>query len=210
MRATYGGFQLGFAAFLAWCALQPERAATGLFATALVVGAVGAGRAIGLLVDATPTAFHATGLVFEIGLAAVCILWHRRLPQSARMMGPEMKIGYVNVFVSDLERAIAFYRDTLGLALMHGAPEHGYAAIAAGSISLGLAVPGEADAALIGRHTGVGFAVDDLEAEHARLVSAGVTFPMAPSRQPWGGFIATFEDPDGNLYYLDEVSAAHG
>jgi predicted enzyme related to lactoylglutathione lyase len=70
-------------------------------------------------------------------------------------------------------------------------------------------VPGDDQKNLVGVHTGVGFAVSDLEAEHRRLADAGVTFTMEPSRQPWGGFMALFVDPDGNIYYLDEVSAAH-
>jgi predicted enzyme related to lactoylglutathione lyase len=120
------------------------------------------------------------------------------------------RIAYVNVFVADLDRAIAFYRDDLGLELaMHDA-DHGYASLQAGAVSLGLAVPGDEQRELVGRHTGVGLAVDDLEAEHARLVARGVAFPMAPERQPWGGFMALVSDPDGNLFYLDEVSAAHG
>jgi predicted enzyme related to lactoylglutathione lyase len=120
-----------------------------------------------------------------------------------------MQIAYVNVFVSDLDRAVEFYAKTLGLELEHASPEHGYASLAAGPVRLGLAVPGDDQRDLIGTHTGVGLAVSDLEAEHKRLASAGVTFTMEPSRQPWGGFMALFEDPDGNVYYLDEVSAAH-
>lgn len=57
----------------------------------------------------------------------------------------------------------------------------------------------------MGRHTGVGFGVPDLRAAHARLEAAGVRFPMPPARQPWGGFMAMFADPDGNLFYLDEL-----
>lgn len=121
-----------------------------------------------------------------------------------------MEIAYVNVFVSDLDRALAFYRDALGLALEHAAPEHGYASLSAGPVRLGLAVAGEAQRELVGRHTGVGLAVSDLEAEHARLADRGVAFPMPPSRQPWGGFMALVADPDGNVLYLDEVAAAHG
>ena len=41
-------------------------------------------------------------------------------------------------------------------------------------------------------------------------MALGVAFPKPPERQPWGGFMALFADPDGNTYYLDEVSAAHG
>ena len=120
-----------------------------------------------------------------------------------------MQIAYVNVFVTDLERAVEFYAGTLGFTLEHKAPEHGYASLATGSVRLGLAVPGADQQELVGRHTGVGLAVDDLEAEHARLSARGVRFPMPPSRQPWGGFMALCEDPDGNVYYLDEVAAAH-
>jgi len=120
-----------------------------------------------------------------------------------------VRVAYVNVFVSDLSRAIAFYEGVLGLPLAHAAEEHGYASFAAGPVHLGLAVAGADQADLVGRHTGVGFAVDDLEAEHARLAAEGVAFSMAPTRQPWGGFMALFLDPDGNVYYLDEVEAAH-
>lgn len=120
-----------------------------------------------------------------------------------------MNIAYVNVFVSDLDRAIEFYERTLGLALEHTAREHGYASFAAGPVRLGVAVAGPEQRELVGRHTGIGFAVSDLETEHARLAGRGVAFPMAPSRQPWGGFMALAEDPDGNVFYLDQVSAVH-
>lgn len=120
-----------------------------------------------------------------------------------------MHVAYVNVFVTDLDRAVRFYRDDLGLGLEQSSPEHGYASLAAGPIRLGLAVAGAGQQELVGRHTGLGFAVSDLEAEHSRLVERGVRFPMPPSRQPWGGFLALAADPDGNVFYLDEVSAAH-
>lgn len=121
-----------------------------------------------------------------------------------------MQIAYVNLFVSDLERALAFYQGTLGLALEHAAPEHGYASLVVGPIRLGLAVAGPEQRGLVGRHTGIGFAVPDLAAEHDRLAGLGVRFPMPPARQPWGGFMALAEDPDGNVFYLDQVSLAHG
>ncbi len=117
-------------------------------------------------------------------------------------------IGYVNVFVSDLERAIDFYATGLDLKLRHAAREHGYAAFDAGPVSLGLAqVRADApeSAALVGRHTGIGFGVSDLEAAHAELRKRGVRFTMPPEKQPWGGFMAIFADPDGNLFYLDQI-----
>jgi len=120
-----------------------------------------------------------------------------------------MQIAYVNVFVKDIEKAVAFYESILGLTSKFSDPEHGYASIDAGPVQLGLAVAGPDQAELVGRHTGVGLAVEDLKAEHARLTALGVSFPMPPSKQPWGGFMALVADPDGNVFYLDEVAAAH-
>ena len=40
--------------------------------------------------------------------------------------------------------------------------------------------------------------------------AAGVSFEMPPSRQPWGGYMAMFKDPDGNLFYLDQVAGDAG
>jgi len=121
-----------------------------------------------------------------------------------------MQICYVNVFVNDLTKATAFYRDTLGLPLQFSSAEHGYASFSAGGVRLGVALAGSDHAQLVGRHTGVGFEVPDLEAEHTRLSGLGVRFTMPPTRQPWGGFMAMISDVDGNVFYLDQVSAVHG
>ncbi len=120
-----------------------------------------------------------------------------------------MQIAYLNVFVSNLDRAIEFYQAKLGLDLEFSSAEHGYASFSAGAVRLGIAVPGQDDQALIGRHTGIGFEVADLEAEHEQLKQLGVNFTLAPTRQPWGGFMALMSDPDGNIFYLDQVSAVH-
>lgn len=121
-----------------------------------------------------------------------------------------MKISYVNVFVTELNSAVIFYQEKLGLELLFSHPEHGYASFSAGAIRLGLAVPGADQPELVGRHTGIGLEVTDLEGEHARLSGLGVSFTMPPTWQPWGGFMALVADPDGNVYYLDQISAAHG
>jgi predicted enzyme related to lactoylglutathione lyase len=44
--------------------------------------------------------------------------------------------------------------------------------------------------------------VDDIHATAARLQSAGVVFMRPPEQEPWGGWIATFPDPDGNVVQL--------
>ena len=110
--------------------------------------------------------------------------------------------------VSELGRAIEFYEAKIGLKLQYSSPEHGYASFAAGSVRLGIAVPGTDQRELIGRHTGVGLAVSDLEAEHVRLTGLGVRFTVPPTKQPWGGFMALVSDPDGNIFYLDQIAPA--
>ena len=49
------------------------------------------------------------------------------------------------------------------------------------------------------------FLFDDIEAVAAGLRSAGVAFLREPSSEPWGGSIATFEDPDGNTLQLMQL-----
>jgi predicted enzyme related to lactoylglutathione lyase len=120
-----------------------------------------------------------------------------------------MDIAYVNVYVSDLDRAVAFYEGILGLEKQFADAEFGYASFAAGPVHLGLAVAGEGQEALIGRHTGVGFSTSDLEADYAALSGQGVHFSMLPEKQPWGGFMALLDDPDGNVFYLDQVNVMH-
>jgi len=122
-------------------------------------------------------------------------------------MKRSVTIGYVNVFVSDLDRSMEFFEKTLGLGLQFGEKDFGYASFDAGPIRIGLAAVDMDDpdsAVLVGRHTGVGFQVKDLKQAHAELEARGVDFPMKPAKQPWGGFMALFRDPDQNIFYLDE------
>lgn len=49
--------------------------------------------------------------------------------------------------------------------------------------------------------------VTDIQAAHARLATAGVVFSRAPEREEWGGWVATFADPDGNILQLMQLPA---
>ncbi|MEQ8859365.1 MAG: VOC family protein [Pseudomonadales bacterium] len=118
----------------------------------------------------------------------------------------DLRIGYVNVHVGDLQRSLAFFRDALGLPVGFSDAEFGYASFATAGTGFAIAQTGEPD--LVGRHTGIGFVVSDLDAAHAELAARGVHFTQAPTRQPWGGYMALFTDPDGNVFYLDQVDQA--
>ena len=58
------------------------------------------------------------------------------------------------------------------------------------------------DRALVGRFTGISFAVDDLDRVHQELTAAGISFTSSPKLQPWGGRLATLADPSGNEVQL--------
>lgn len=122
------------------------------------------------------------------------------------MLNPQL--WYVNIFVSDLTRAVAFFQGTLGLPLQFQEEEFGYASFAPKGVRLGVA---QVDSnspespSLVGRQTGIGFGVPDLRAAYEQLTAQGVRFTMVPTQQPWGGFMAMFADPDGNIFYLDQL-----
>jgi len=50
--------------------------------------------------------------------------------------------------------------------------------------------------------------VANIAAVHARLIDSGVAFLRAPELEPWGGWVATFVDPDGNTLQLFELPPA--
>ena len=51
----------------------------------------------------------------------------------------------------------------------------------------------------------VNLLVDDIRAVHARLMRAGVAFTRPPQAEDWGGQVATFLDPDGNVLQLFQL-----
>jgi hypothetical protein len=77
VRATYGGFELGLAAFLAWCLAAPERVRTGLLASALTIAGFGVTRLMGIAIDGTVNHAIYIALALEwTGIAATsAALW---------------------------------------------------------------------------------------------------------------------------------------
>ena len=127
--------------------------------------------------------------------------------QAADIGGAVVKLWYVNLFVSDFERALGFYEETLGFAPETKDSQFGYASFATADVRFAIVLSGDSE--LVGRHTGIGFGVEDLAAAHRDLAARGVEFTMPPERQPWGGFMAMFRDPDGNSFYLDQLDDRH-
>ncbi|MDP3984465.1 MAG: VOC family protein [Acidimicrobiia bacterium] len=51
----------------------------------------------------------------------------------------------------------------------------------------------------------INLGVDDIDGMHERLMAAGVGCLRSPSYEPWGGRVASYRDPDGNVVQLLEL-----
>jgi len=113
------------------------------------------------------------------------------------------RIGQIAVPVGDLERAVAFYRDTLGMDFLFQAPP-GLAFFNCAGVRLMLDVPAKSQSP---NHASiVYFTVPDIEAAFETLSARGVRFESKPhliaklaDHELWMAF---FWDPDDNLLAL--------
>ncbi len=123
-----------------------------------------------------------------------------------------MNLNTARVFVRDLAQAEAFYARTLALPLRAGGASQGFCLFAPGNTQLIVeAVAADApddEQVLVGRFTGLSFAVPSVEVTYRDLLARGVRFTEAPELQPWGGVLATFQDPDGNVFQLAQYPGA--
>ena len=115
-------------------------------------------------------------------------------------------VWYVNVFVSDFEKSLHFYTEQLGLEPIIQDKSFGYASFKTEGAGFAIAAvaPDADNADLVGRHTGIGWGVENLQDTYQSLLAKGVRFSAPPQRQPWGGHMALMLDPDDNVFYLDE------
>ena len=101
------------------------------------------------------------------------------------------------------ERLREFFRNVLGLSDDY--PDLGNPFIAGGtSIYIGPHSEVHGDTREPARIL-LNFFVDDLAAEQGRIEAHGVKFIRTAGREPWGGVISTFPDPDGNYLQLIEM-----
>ena len=116
---------------------------------------------------------------------------------------------YVVLIVEDMDRALRFYTDVLGLRLGHRSGD--YAQFDTGATRLGLYTR-EAMAKTLGMNLKapahdapgfeIGFKVPDVDAASAELVERGAAPVTSPTTRPWGQRTAYVRDPDGHLIEL--------
>lgn len=118
-------------------------------------------------------------------------------------------LDYVILITEDLDRAVKFYRDVLGLPLRHRSGA--YAQFATGATRFGLYTreamaetlamsltkpPGEAPGFEIG------FKVPDVDRAFSELTALGASPAAPPTTRAWGQRTAYVRDPDGHLIEL--------
>lgn len=119
------------------------------------------------------------------------------------------KIDMIGIFVSDLPRMVAFYRDVLGFSIEWDG-EGPYAEFKHEGVRFSMYMRSELPALLgiepsfpVGLNGTFELAVDlphfaDVDAEFQRLVSAGARPVYEPRDEPWGMRSSMVADPEGN------------
>ena len=115
------------------------------------------------------------------------------------------EIRQLAITVSDVETALPFYRDVLGLAFLFR-PSPNLAFLNAGTVRIMLTTP--QGAGTVGHNSILYFKVADIAGTHAAILARGAKNernPQLTARMPdhelWTGFV---RDPDGNLVGLME------
>ena len=118
---------------------------------------------------------------------------------------PLLAIGQIAVTARDLDRAVTFYRDALGLRFLFRAGER-MAFFDCGGVRLMLGLPEPGEAA--GRGSILYVRTDGIEGAHEALRSRGVRFEAEPHRvarlEDHELWLAFFRDSEDNLLAIME------
>lgn len=110
-------------------------------------------------------------------------------------------VAFVAYSVSDINRAVEFYRDVVGLEQV-GLSGESWAEFDAGNTTFGVG-KGESLGITPGTCFAVAFEVDDINAARQRLVDKGVKITeVMDSPTCWSAFAT---DPDGNRFALHKL-----
>jgi catechol 2,3-dioxygenase-like lactoylglutathione lyase family enzyme len=117
--------------------------------------------------------------------------------------------GHATVFVSNMDIAVRFYTETLGLKLTNRFGDHWATVDAGPGLTIGIhpassryPAPGTRGSMTLGL-----MLTEPIEEVIARLTAKGVKFNGSVIRDQIGAFIS-LEDPDGNtMYFWDEEGA---
>ena len=114
-------------------------------------------------------------------------------------------VKFVSVYVSDQDRALAFYTQKLGFTVATDQP------MGPDARWIELRIPGAETGVVIvkpmmpenrvGGFMNLAFVADDVHRTYEELSARGVAFTQPPRTESWGTG-AIFKDPDGNQFAL--------
>jgi catechol 2,3-dioxygenase-like lactoylglutathione lyase family enzyme len=111
------------------------------------------------------------------------------------------QIGQIRIQVTDVDRAVAFYRDVLGMTFLYAFPGMGFFDV--DGVRLMLV---EQEGRAFGGVSAIYYRVDDIGQAVKTLESRGVTFDDHPhvvhEDETYHLWMAFFKDPDGNVLAL--------
>ena len=115
-------------------------------------------------------------------------------------------VAGIVLWTDDLDNLVRFYQNTLGLVPHSVRPR--FVSFKFGNFRLGIGLHQE----VAGKSTEplrimVNLGIDDIHVEYHRLITKGVDFIRPPEKEHWGGWIATFQDPDGNTLQLIQIES---
>ena len=99
----------------------------------------------------------------------------------------DTRLRYAIKFVADMEKAVKFYHDVLGLEVKFESP--GWSEFVTGETTLALHPSSDRNSA---GKVELGFTVPDVEASYRDMTAKGVLFSMPPKKQDFGGVLAQF------------------
>jgi predicted enzyme related to lactoylglutathione lyase len=111
-------------------------------------------------------------------------------------------LGGATIWSEDLNNLLPFYRDVIGLPV--GIETPGFVVFGDQTQpALAIGTHSEVHGRTVepARHM-VGLLTDDIQGDTAQFKAAGVRFIEEPNDQGGGFWLATFEDPEGNLIQL--------
>lgn len=134
----------------------------------------------------------------------------------------DVKLQNCFLLVDDHDKAIAFYRDTLGFEVRNDVSAYGMRWVTIGApsqpdVSIVLEPPAAdpgisasdrevlGDLLAKGLMRGLNFSTDDLQGTFDRVQATGAEVIQEPMDQPWGARDCAFRDPAGNLIRISQA-----
>jgi catechol 2,3-dioxygenase-like lactoylglutathione lyase family enzyme len=108
------------------------------------------------------------------------------------MQGAQLR--YVIKFVADMDKAVKFHRDVLGLKVKFESP--GWSEFATGETTLALHPASDKNPA---GKVELGFTVPDVETFYRDMTAKGVLFTMPPKKQDFGGCWRSLSIPRAHI-----------